>query len=319
MAVIFNILLWLCVAMAGILILLAIYSRWTSARVERQNPPAGKSTRVKGGLIHWTESGSGPPLVLIHGLGGNLHNFASVVPLLNDSSRVISIDRPGCGYSERDSDDYAALVKQADMIAAFLDAEGIERPTVVGHSLGGAVTLALAVNHPDKVKAMALLAPASHPMATPPDMFKPIDVPSLAVRKFLGATLAVPLGQLQTPALLKAVYHPEPVTENFQAIYDGGGLSARTKSFMAAAGDMIGASHSVDEVVAQYTSFKTPGGIQYGDRDAVLDPAIHGKALAEKAPHLAYEILPGKGHMTPMTAPEACADFIRRMDARGDS
>lgn len=317
--IVLKFLMWLGLAVAAVLALSAVYSRWATAKVERDHPARGKHTAVKGGAIHWTERGTGAPLVLIHGLSGNMHNFAAMVPLLEDRFRVISIDRPGCGYSSRDSEASAALPEQARMIAEFLTAEGIERPTIVGHSLGGALALALALDHADQIGALALLAPVTQPVPEPPDVFKPLDIASYGLRKLVGSTLAVPLGQLQTRKILEATFKPEPVPDAFQERFDGGGLSLRTSGFIAASGDLTGATGSVNSLVPRLGSITTAGGILYGDSDAILDPEIHGQGLARLLPHLAYETLQGKGHMIPVTEPALCADFVTRMDAAKDA
>ena len=86
--------------LAALLVLaggLAIFAAWTARRVEKVLPPRGHFIEVDGARIHYLDEGSGPPLVLIHGLGGQMHNFThSLLDRLKHNHRVIILDRPGC-------------------------------------------------------------------------------------------------------------------------------------------------------------------------------------------------------------------------------
>src|SRR5580658_6001980 len=126
--------------LAALLVLaggLAIFAAWTARRVEKALPPRGHFIEVDGARIHYLDEGSGPPLVLIHGLGGQMHNFThSLLDRLKHNHRVIILDRPGCGYSTRARKASAALGAQARTIAGLIDKLGLDRPLIVGHSLG---------------------------------------------------------------------------------------------------------------------------------------------------------------------------------------
>ena len=156
---------------------LMLFSGWTARRVEAALPPLGRFVDVDGCRIHYLEQGSGPTLLLIHGLSGNMRNFAhSLVERLKDKYRIILVDRPGSGYSTRPRRASATIRAQADTMARFIEALRLERPLVVGHSLGGAIALSLALNHPEKVAGLALLAPATHPQPQVPSAFRGLAV-----------------------------------------------------------------------------------------------------------------------------------------------
>ena len=280
-------------------------------RAEAAAPRIGKTTRVPGGAIHWVEAGQGRPIVLIHGLGGQFRHWTyAVAGLLSDDFRVISIDRPGCGYSERATDDHAALTTQARMIVGFLDAEGVERPLIVGHSLGGAISLTIALEHPEAISGIALVAPLTHP-TTPSAAFAGLGVISPLKRRLLAWTLAVPMAKKYAQATLQAIFAPEPAPEDF-VIRGGGVLGLRPKAFVATSADFV-ASGGIGALSARWEEIATPGGMLYGDQDAILDFREQGEALVARLPHLEWEVLEDRGHMLPITAPEATAGFIRRM------
>ena len=108
---------------------------------------------LKNGLrLHYQQTGEGPPLVLIHGLTGNLAVWhLKIVPLLCDSFRIVSYDLRGHGYSDMPATGYSAD-DMADDLADLMDALGIERPLLVGHSYGADIALYYAAQYPERVE-----------------------------------------------------------------------------------------------------------------------------------------------------------------------
>ena len=136
---------------------LAAFSGATARKIEKAVPRDGELIEVNGEKLHVVDRGSGPPIVLIHGLGGQLRNFGR--PMVDDLARdyrLILVDRPGSGYSTRAAGASARLRVQAETIAELIRILKLERPLIVGHSLGGALALSLALNHPDVVGGLAL-------------------------------------------------------------------------------------------------------------------------------------------------------------------
>ena len=296
-------------------LLVTIVTQFVGSSASAENPRKGKLTKVEGGKIHWIDEGSGPPVVLIHGLGGNLHNFTyALTDKLTKDFRVVAIDRPGCGWSERDGPDRAALTVQASMIAEFIQSENLGKPLVVGHSLGGAIAETLALNHPDYVGALALLCPATNDVDKLPDAFKGIDVPYPWLVPVIGHTLAGAMSLLTEKKVFGEIFSPEPIADGF--LERGGGiLGRRPESFIAAAQDLTMSRASVTEILGREADLKLPIGVLYGAADNILDPVHHGKVFAEKTGG-EYAELPDRGHMIPLTAPEECAEFIRKMAAK---
>jgi pimeloyl-ACP methyl ester carboxylesterase len=98
-------------------------------------------------VIAWEESGSGSPIVFVHGITEDKHAWHSVVPHLEDSFRCIRLDLRGHGESS-DAEDYVALAMAGDIATVVDDAHVDEPPLVVGHSLGGVVVTAYAASGP---------------------------------------------------------------------------------------------------------------------------------------------------------------------------
>ena len=97
--------------------------------------------------------------MFLHGLAGNLTHWTNVAPALADRCRVIGIDLPGCGESEGHDGDLRVR-RYAEQTVRLLDALGIERATLVGHSLGGMVATTVALDAPSRVDEVVAINPA---------------------------------------------------------------------------------------------------------------------------------------------------------------
>jgi pimeloyl-ACP methyl ester carboxylesterase len=118
-----------------------------------------RSLDIEGGLVRYLVGGQGPPLVLVHGLGGSATNWCELAPLLMPRRRLVIPNLPGHAGSAR-VDRPGGLEPYADRVAAVMEHEGAVPAAVVGHSLGGLVALRLALYRPDAVAALVLAASA---------------------------------------------------------------------------------------------------------------------------------------------------------------
>ena len=294
---------------------LTLYSRSIARRAEKAVPVDGKFLEVDGARLHYTDTGEGPAIVMIHGLGGQLRNFAQ--PLVDDLARdhrVIRIDRPGSGYSVRAPGTSASLWQQAATIAAFIRALGLDRPMVVGHSLGGAVALALALDHPDCVEHLALVAPLTQDQSEIPDVFRALEIRSPLVRRLVAETIAVPITIAAREKAMRAVFAPEAPPEDFPTA-GGGALGARPCSFYETSTDLVALDNQLPELVSRYGSLALPVDILYGEGDNLLDPQRHGTACTGQIAGARVELVAG-GHMLPFTQPELTAAWLRAAEAR---
>jgi pyruvate dehydrogenase E2 component (dihydrolipoamide acetyltransferase) len=102
---------------------------------------------------------AGDPVVLVHGFGGDLNNWLFNTEKLAERRRVYALDLPGHGESSKDVG-AGDLAEFAAALGGFLDAVGADRAHLVGHSMGGATALAYALEQPDRVASLTLIAPA---------------------------------------------------------------------------------------------------------------------------------------------------------------
>jgi pimeloyl-ACP methyl ester carboxylesterase len=305
------------VALAGLVVAgLVLFTAWTARRVEKALPPRGRFIDVDGARIHYLDEGAGQVLLFIHGLAGQMHNFThSLLARLSRDFRVVILDRPGSGYSTRPADAAATLSAQARIISRFCQELELGRPLVVGHSLGGAIALALALNHPDVVGGLALVAPVTQPVDHVPPPFDGLLINSPLLRRLIAWTLATPMSVKNSAQTLALLFDPQPVPGDF-ALRGGGLLALRPSSFIGSSTDLVATHSESGEAPARYEDLTLPVGILFGAGDRILDPAVHGKGLAAQVADADFELIEGGGHMIPVTSAERTAAFIARMAQR---
>ncbi len=285
-----------------------------SRSIERKLPPIGTFVELDGSRVHFVDRGEGPPIVLIHGLAGVLQNFThSLVDRLAKDFRVIALDRPGAGYSIRRRHASASLAAQAAAIASFIRALDIDKPLIVGHSLGGAIALALALDYPELPRALALIAPLTQPQRRPPKPFRALEIDSRILRALVATTLAVPLSIVRAPAAVRAIFAPEPVPADF-ATAGGAMLGIRPSQFYHASSDMIAARDDMPSLVDRYRDLALPVHILFGTEDAVLDYRKHAELPRTQIANVDVMLVEAAGHMLPVTQPDLVASWIRNID-----
>ncbi len=298
-------------ALEGVMVALSVFALW---RIERMTPPQGGFIEIDGVRLHVLDQGQGPPVVLLHGLAGQIGHFShSLVARLTDDFRVIAFDRPGSGYS---SPVRGGIAEQAAILASAIRTMQLGKPLIVGHSLGGAVALALALDEPDCVGGLALIAPATHPIKKAPALFRSMVIRSPLMRRLYAWTAAGPATFLARAVFFKAAFAPEPAPANFGSA--GGGLLAlRPRNIYVTSTELVGGldgDPAIETMPRRYASLAVPIGILYGRQDQILDWRAHGEAMKREVSSLDLEIVDG-GHMLPVTQPDVCARFIRRMAA----
>jgi pimeloyl-ACP methyl ester carboxylesterase len=307
---------WLALAVLALAGGLAALAALVSVVVTRLIPPRGVFLTVAGERIHVLEAGQGPPLLLIHGLGGQMGNFThSLVGLLARDRRVVVFDRPGSGHSTRASTADGSIVRQAELVAELIRALELGSVDVVGHSLGGAIALALALNHPDRVRTLTLVAPLTQPQAAPPPAFKLLAIRNAGLRALVAWTVATPWAIVHSARILNAIFSPHTGPADF-ATRGGGLLTLRPASFIHASQDMAAVEVELPALAQRYGELRCAVGILFGRGDQILDAQRNGVQTAACNPAIKLTFTDG-GHMLPVSAADVVAGFIRETNARG--
>lgn len=129
--------------------------------------PKSYFVEVDGLKIHYTQAGSGPDIVLLHGIGASVYVWRFLFPLLQTQARVTAIDLPGFGKSTKDATRDHGLDSQCERVARALTAIGISNATLVGSSMGGAIALWMAKRDPARFRRVVAIGPATDPRLVP--------------------------------------------------------------------------------------------------------------------------------------------------------
>lgn len=308
---------------AGVVLLFAIgaLATWVIARrVEAQYPPNGRFVEISGGRLHAVEAGSAEDgratVVLLHGASGNSADLMSALgPGLASRLRVVALDRPGHGWSDRIDPGAASPARQAVLIRIALRKMGVERAIVVGHSWAGALALHLALDHPDLVSGLVLLAPVSHPWPGAAIAWYYPPTAARALGWLLTRTVTTPFGVLMLGPAARAAFAPQPPVPDYveRARIP---LVLRPKVFQANAEDVAGLHAFVATQNGRYGEIRVPTVIISGGGDFIVHTSLHSRALEREVPGARLIALPGVGHMPHHAAPDVVLREIEAMAAR---
>jgi len=267
--------------------------------IERAHTPRGRCIDVGGLRQHVVELGAkngAPPIVLLHGAGCNLEDMRLALgERLADRHRVILIDRPGLGWSQRAGRHGSSPAYQAALLRDVLDQLGVERAVVVGHSWGGALAATFALDYPQHVAGLVLLAPPLYPLLRSMTWLYVIFA-TPAAGWLYARTLALPLGLLFIRMALSSAFLPQRPPHGYIK-RTAALLVLRPKTFLANARDMADLKRFLKFQVARYPSLEPPTVVVTGDRDGVVSPRHHAFAFAAAVTAAKLVVLPGIGHM----------------------
>ncbi|MGY3586029.1 pimeloyl-ACP methyl ester carboxylesterase [Bradyrhizobium sp. USDA 4341] len=306
------------IALAAAGLALALATQIGVILIQGAFPPRGRMVDVTGARLHVVELGprdaAGPPVVMLHGASSNLRAMRPLGDRIAKTRRVILIDRPGHGWSmrERVADSTPAI--QGRMIAEALTRLGIIRAIVVAHSWAGALALRIALDHPDRVAGVVLLAPVAYPWRGGAGRYNDV-ISTPLIGPLLAHTITLPLGYLVTKSGVRGVFAPQPMPADF--VHDSETLLLlRPREFIANARDLVTLKAAVVEQAPRYAEIKAPLSIISGDVDKTVSTGIHSRPLAASAPNAKLIVLPGVGHMVQYAAPDLVASEIEAMADR---
>ena len=310
---------WKLIAMVGIGLVGAwAYGRAAIRRAEATYPPEGRRVPCGCGeeLVHVTESGDGPPLILVHGADGVWLDFPRrLVDRLSSTHRVIRPDRPGHGYSDGVPAGAPPLRAQAERLRAAVAALGVARPIVIGHSYGCALALRWALDHPDELDGLLLLAPAAYdiwPAWTPRLMAVPATTAGRA-----AAEILVPLGVPVLHVANARAFWPQRMPREYRR--QARAMFLRPTQFAALAEEYRWVSEDLGAMRDRYGTLRLPVEIVAGDADLVTPTDREAVRLAAEIPRASLAILPGVGHQLHWSHDDAMFAALERLEARVSS
>ncbi len=284
-------------------------------RAEAQFPPQSRFIDADGARLHVREAGTegAPPLLLIHGASSNLLElWGPLAAEFSSLHRVIAYDRPGMGHSTRAKRDGHTLASQAKCAARVLEQTGAGPAIVAAHSYGAAVALRLALDHPKLVRGLVLIAPACNPYPGKPAWWARLSATPILGDIFCG--LLIPwLGPIVSRASVANNFWPAPTPVNYA---DDAGLPLifRPAAFRASAFDVCASKREFVAQQPRYGELFTPAVIITAEKDRIVSPKRHARALAAELPAAELVIAPDTGHMPHRLRTDLVVAAIRRVN-----
>lgn len=309
-------------------VLTGLGASYRSTKAEAAFPPVGSFVEVTGGRVHYVQDGNGPHLVLLHGAGGNLREFTfDLMGRLTDRYTVTVFDRPGLGYTDRVpgmrdgalSTEGDGPREQARMLRAAAEAIGIESPIVAGHSFGGIVSYAWAVEGLDSdspANASAVVSLAGVTMPWPGELGSYYTVNG----SVFGGLVTTPLITALVPDTrvrngIEAIFAPQPLPEGY-VDHIAAPLTLRLDSFRANIRQVNTLRPKVVALSARYPELTLPIEIVHGTEDKTVPIHVHAEEVIKVAPTARLTPLQGVGHMPHHAAPDETIAAIDRAAER---
>jgi pimeloyl-ACP methyl ester carboxylesterase len=260
-----------------------------------------KTATLHGRPVSYAEAGSGPVLLLIHGMAGNFENWEAVIEPLARHHTVVAPDLPGHGLSAPGAGDYSIGALAAGL-RDLLIALDHDRATLVGHSLGGGIAMQLAYQFPEVTERLVLVSSGGlGPEVSP--VLRAAALPG--ANAFIAATAgaAGSAGAAVGRGLAAVGLRPNAditeVARGYASLTD----SDRRAAFLAALRSVIGTGgQRVDARDRLYLAEGMPVLIVWGARDRII-PVHHGEQAHEVIPGSRLEIFDGVGHLPQLEAP----------------
>jgi pimeloyl-ACP methyl ester carboxylesterase len=258
---------------------------------------------IDGKRLRYVRTGSGPSVVLVHGLLSSLYTWKDVVPALAATHDVVALDLPGFGLSDQPAD--LGLADFPRAVLGLMDRLGIEKSALVGNSMGGATVALLAAEQPERVTALVLVDAAGFNLG-------PTERPAMitfAMSPAGALVAALPGKRLVVESSLRQVFHddsrvtPERVSEYLAALSRPGTFPS-IRSLGASFGDR---TRLVSEALPR---IQAPTLVLWGDDDRWI-PLAHADLFVAAIPGSRKVVIPACGHVPQEERPEEVARQLR--------
>lgn len=258
---------------------------------------------------HVGQWGEGDPLLLIHGASSDMAVFApTVIPLLQGRHLVTAYDRPGMGFTAERPANAHALEVQAKVAAGVIEAIGLRKPVVIAHSFGGAVALRLALDRPDLISGLVLIAPVAYEWPGGVAWHAYVSA-NPVLGPLFNYVVAQPFAQSAARSGVKGSFAPAEAPDDY--VEDAAVLRAvRPAAMGASARDLVALKKEVIGQQDRYAGIALPVAILAGDGDTVVSTTIHARKLEATLSSVRLDVLANVGHMPHEAAPDRLAALV---------
>jgi pimeloyl-ACP methyl ester carboxylesterase len=299
------------------LVVLALITQAGVLALQHAFPAQGKSVEVAGATLNVVDTGRrdavGPPIVMIHGASSNLESMRQPLgDMLARNHRVILVDRPGHGWSTRAREQDSTPAIQGRMIAEALEKLGVGPVVLVVHSWAGALGARMALDYPQRVAGLVMLAPVAYPWPGGVGSYNDL-VTAPVIGPLLAYTITLPLGYFLTEPGARSVFLPQIMPKDYVE-KTATLLLLRPREFLANARDLVTLKAAVREQAPRYPDIRAPTVVIAGDAsDKTVSTEIHSRPFVAAVPGAKLIVLPGVGHIVQNAAPELVVREIEEM------
>lgn len=273
------------------------------------NPPDDHYVRVgRVNTRYWDEGDGGPPVILIHGIGAYVESWLPSIEALAGQHRVCALDILGHGRTDKPADASYGTADLARFVRDFMEALGIERAHVVGHSLGGAIATRLALMYPSAVEKLVLVASAGFGKEVCMEL-------RLCTIRAVGEALTRPGRSASEQTLKMCVYDQTLVTDESIDFDLGmaslpGAQQSFLKTLRGCGGFLTGQSKTMrGPNLDGLGSIDAPVLVVWGRQDKVI-PVEHAEVIAAAGKDVRVEVFDGCGHTPMLEQPEAFNELL---------
>lgn len=281
---------------------LKIYSDFQVRRTEKNCPPLGHYVTVEGLRLHYVRGGQGRPVVFIHGSFGSAYDgICSIFGAAKEKYDTLLWDRPGHGYSQYPAGETLSVFDHARYLNGALEPLGIQKPVLVGHSLGAAVALAFALEFPERISGLVLASPYVLPWEGPTNPIHTLAAVPVLNEIYLHCFLQ-PLGSRLKKTIGQRVFHPAAPPAAYLATASA--LAMRPENFRANAADIRNLRPALRLMQPRWGEVQVPAAILAGEADLIAPLERHSRPLAQALGRSRLIVLKGSGHQPFFSAPE---------------
>ncbi len=264
--------------------------------------PERRTLTLHGHSIAYVQEGSGPVLLLIHGMAGTLDTWRSVIDPLAQSATVLAVDLPGHGASSPAGGDYS-LGSLAAFLRDVLTALGHEHVTLVGHSLGGGIAMQFSYQFPEMIERLVLVSSGGLGLEVSPAL-RAASLPGANLFLSLTAKPTRRASELANRALRAAHISPSANIDELVRSYSSLADTAQREAFLATVRSVVGlGGQTVRAGDRLHLANEIPVLLVWGAEDPII-PVEHARAAHELLPHATLEIFDGVRHFPHLEAPD---------------
>ena len=264
-------------------------------------------------LVYTEQAGRGDPVVLLHGFGASSYSWREVIPELSGRYRVIALDLFGFGWTERPENGRPfTRDDQVELVLGVMDSLEIDSAHIVGHSYGGAITMALAADHPERVRSMVLVDSAA------------VDFPMIRRRWFARVGLfnwIYVRGLALKPGTVESAFHRAYYDESLVTVELVDAYLERLRvegTARAYRGLTRPLPARLEPREIRYEDFEVPTLVLWGAQDEVVAPEV-GSLHCGLVPDCRFVAIEGAGHSPmeekPIEFLEAVTGFLEEVES----